>query len=199
MVSRLPKGSFLGSLKVRRSVLEWTDPQIPDLPNTPVRQADQPVSSSGPESFPLPICPSSNVGEKINKQKSHLKWSWEARKENSQERATQHTLHTPTGRDVPCNSDRKWLYFTTLSRRKKFLLAQQQLSQWETAITQPIKCHYTSNSQSLPMDFSFTTAPPNFIKDRSSPLFLQTCPWFTIDCLSPFAILCSSSVNPFGW
>lgn len=42
---------------------------------------------------------------KINKQKLHLKWSQEARKENSYQCVTQHTLLTPRGRGITyiCN------------------------------------------------------------------------------------------------
>lgn len=44
---------------------------------------------------------------KINKQILYLKWSWEARSENSQSWLTQCTLLTPIGRDIACISDRK--------------------------------------------------------------------------------------------
>lgn len=96
---------------------------------------------------------------KINKQKYHLKWTWVAGRENSHSAVTQRTLLTPTGRDLPCVSDRKWHYFTTSAGgRKKWLLAPYQLSQWEPAITQPMESHYIWDFQFVPMDF-FITEP----------------------------------------
>ena len=50
---------------------------------------------------------------------------------------------------------------TSASRGKKiFLLSWQQLSQWETVTTQPLKSHHIWNSQFPPA--SFITVPPDF-------------------------------------
>lgn len=70
--------------------------------------------------------------------------------------------------------------FSYLRRKKKRSLTQQQLSQWETAITLPMKSYYTLNFQFSPMDSLFTTVSPKSIKEDSSPLFLWTCPRITI-------------------
>ena len=60
------------------------------------------------------------------------------------------TLREFPGRDLPCISGRKWHFFTTQQEEERFLLAWQQPSQWETATTQPMESHYTSNSQFPP-------------------------------------------------
>lgn len=44
---------------------------------------------------------------KINKEKPHLKWIWETRRENPDARVTQRTLLTPTRRDIHCISEKK--------------------------------------------------------------------------------------------
>ena len=88
---------------------------------------------------------------------------------------------------------------TPAEGRKNFLLAQQQLSQWETATTQPMKNHYTLNSQPLPMDSSFTTGPPNFIKEIISALFSPDLHMACNSQMSSIACLCCSPVNPFCW
>lgn len=48
----------------------------------------------------------------INKQKSHLKWSWKATRENSHMCHSTHTA-APPGTEVPCISNRRWYYMTT--------------------------------------------------------------------------------------
>lgn len=53
----------------------------------------------------------------MNKQKPHLKWSQEARELLAF--VTQHTLLTPTVRDIPCCSNRKQSYFNTSAGGKK--------------------------------------------------------------------------------
>ena len=119
----------------------------------------------------------------INEEKEILlQWGQEVRRGSSHKCTFQHQYRFPTGRDLPCISSRKWCYFTTTSRRKRdLLLAWQQLSQWETVITQPMKRHYTSSPQFSPMGFLFTTVLPNAplssIKDF--PL-VWTCMWFAI-------------------
>ena len=104
---------------------------------------------------------------------------WEARGENSQACTSQHhSTHTP-------DQDRKrhilhlpqemiLLYYLGW-RKKRFLLAQYQRSLWETAITQPMKSHYTLNFLFPPMDSSFTRAPPQFIKEHFPLSLLQAC------------------------
>lgn len=83
---------------------------------------------------------------------------------------------------------------TTLAeRRKNFLLVWQKLSQWETAITQTMKSHYTLNSQSPPMDSWFKSAGSQLHKGMFlSFLSLKTCMWLTKDSVSGIAILCCS-------
>lgn len=71
------------------------------------------------------------------------------------------------------------LYYTS-RKKKRLLLAQCQLSQQETAITEPMKIHFTLNSQFPPGDSLFTTTPPKSINRHSSPLFLWICRWLSI-------------------
>lgn len=67
-------------------------------------------------------------------------------------------MHKPIGRDTPCISSRERHCFITLTGGRKILLAHQQLSQWETVTTQPMKSCYTLNAQFPPMEFLFITA-----------------------------------------
>lgn len=50
---------------------------------------------------------------------------------------------------------------TAAGKRGNLLLTWQPFSQWKTISTQPMKSHYTSNSQFPPMDSLFATAPLN--------------------------------------
>lgn len=60
----------------------------------------------------------------------------------------------------------------THQEEAKISYCPEKLSQQETAITQPMKSHYTLKFQFTPKDFWFTKAHPKSIKERSSPLFL---------------------------
>lgn len=104
---------------------------------------------------------------------------------------------TPTGKDVPCTSNRKWLYFTTTSRKKKdFLLAFNDSANKETVKTRPMKSHYTLNSQFPPMKFLFIRASLKFhfssIKEFSFLFFIRTA-W---DLLWLHVPNCSSLLLP---
>ena len=73
--------------------------------------------------------------------------------------------------------------------RKIFPLAWQELSQRETVTAQPMKSHYTLNSQFLSKIFFFITAPPNF--SFSPGKFLFHC-FDGLACGSPPALNCNS-------
>ena len=61
-------------------------------------------------------------------------------------------VQNPTERGLACVSGRKWHCFSTAGRRKKdFLLTWQHLSYWEAVTIQPMKIHFTLNSQFPPM------------------------------------------------
>ena len=71
----------------------------------------------------------------------------------------------------------------------------QQLSQWETVTSQPMKSHYTLSSQHPPMDFLFITVPLNslFTSIKEFPFtgLAYALPWLHVWV----AILCWSQRN----
>ena len=76
--------------------------------------------------------------------------------------------------------------FLLYSSRKEeeLLLPWQLLSQLEAGTAQPMKSHYTSNSQPPPMDSLLTTAPLSspFLYQRTFHAFvLLACRWFAIE------------------
>ena len=80
-----------------------------------------------------------------------------------------HTQTTPSQYRSP--KEEKTFAFLTGSNKtlllpgrgkKIFPFAWQELSQRETVTAQPMKSHYTLNSQFLSKIFSFITEPPNF-------------------------------------
>lgn len=120
---------------------------------------------------------------KINKGKASLKWSQEARRGSS---------HT-----VPLNSTSQTqqielylefatqpgkAYFTTSERERKIFSLPGNKPANERLTTQPMKSHY--NSHFTPMNFSFTTAPPNFPLLLCKAVFLSfvlpTCLWLLL-------------------
>ena len=111
------------------------------------------------------------------------------------------SIAKPTGRDVLYIPDRKKHVLDYPSRNKDFVLVWQDPSHWETVTTQPMKSHYTWNSQFPPMDFLFIVAPPkaplSSIKEHSSPLFPRVAYGFAAVCVSRIAIVCCFHVNPF--
>ena len=133
---------------------------------------------------------------KINQQKLRLKWSQKSRRENSHTCVTWLTLSTPMGRDIPDISYRNWYYLRTFSKRARgrFLLAQQQLSQWDMAITQPMKTHCTSNFVSSSGFFLYNT--PSHVHKRALSSFVSldlcvvcpqtACPELKVSLVSKF-------------
>lgn len=61
-------------------------------------------------------------------------------------------------------------YYCLSRRKKRCPLPQGQLSQWETAMAQPMTSHYTLNLQFPPMDSYPITAPSKSIKEPFLPL-----------------------------
>lgn len=118
-------------------------------------------------------------------------------------------MHTPPNINTDPNRKRctshlrrKWHYFTTISQRKKdILLAWQELIQWRTVTTQPVKAHCTSNSQIPVMYFSFITAYPNFpFSSMSFPSFvLKGLHVVHHTCMSQITIFSCSCINLFCW
>lgn len=103
-----------------------------------------------------------NESIKISKQIPHLKWSWEARRNNSHVCVTQHPVMTLIGKDIPYNFDQKWFYF--LLSNSSANGRRPSLSQWKVAMLGTFRAH-----QSLPLP-----------EECSSPVFSWTCTSFTI-------------------
>lgn len=72
----------------------------------------------------------------------------------------------PTGRDIPGNPNKKCFYFNYHSRRKIFLLAQQQAQPMGTIATQPMSSHHhpklSLSSNGLSVQNTFTQLPHLF-------------------------------------
>lgn len=85
----------------------------------------------------------------------------------------------PTGRS---------LYITTPVGRKVFSSSSKSPAN-ESITTQPMKSHYTLNSQFTPVEFLFIRTPSNSplssIKESNSPLFYELTYGFCYDLLVP--------------
>ena len=109
----------------------------------------------------------------------------------SQTNRKRHTFASPAGNKVT----------TTLlpnGEKEEFLLAWQQLSQWETITTQPVKSHGILRIPSFIQWTPFITAPPIspfFVKKMFLSFVLWTCLWFAIDCWYQNVILCCFQIN----
>lgn len=102
-----------------------------------------------------------------------------------------HSTHTtePNRKYLRLAQEAMQLFYLSKGK-KRFLLAQSQLSQWEAAVTQAMTNHCPSNLQFPPVGSSSTAAPPPQVqKEHHSPWFHWTCAWFTI---RPYASNCSS-------
>ena len=142
--------------------------------------------------------PWSNGAKCENFHRNHLKWSRDAEQSTPMHvplnthywpHREEYTLHLRQEVTVPT---------TPAEGRKKFLLTQQELGQWETAASQSVK------SQTLWTPGLLQWIPPlqqlpQLQKRTFSPLFLGTCGWFAICCKSRIVNLCHSWINSFYW
>lgn len=105
--------------------------------------------------------------------KSHLKWNWETKKENSHACVTHHTWQTPTGRRQ---------YLESLIGNDVTLLPQQEeveVSLHPVTTAQSMgDCHSTANEKSLFFELSVS---PNGLFIYNSPSQITIFSFFSLD------------------
>lgn len=148
------------------------------------------------------FCPSHNSCELWKLIKGNLiEWHQEARRGALSGPTTRVQL-PQTGRDASCISNRTMfsLYYPN-KKKKDFLFAWQQLSQWETVTTHPIKIllHFEIPVSSKGLFAYNTLQLPLFLYGRTVPLlyisdFPKVChSLHVLNCL----LFCCSQVNLF--
>lgn len=104
----------------------------------------------------------------MSKGKPHSKWSHEAQKGEFHVHTIGHNL-------LYINYQKKFTLYNSAGRRKNFLLAQQQPSQWETAATQSVRSHHNPELLLHSNELLFKTDNLNFllssVKEHSPSLF----------------------------
>lgn len=120
---------------------------------------------------------------KINKRIPHLKSSQEARRENSDARVTQSILPTPIKSILHLQQEGTLHYY--LSRRKKIPPCR--------VTAHPMANHRNSaNEKSLLLSVSSN----GLCLQQHLPSPIKSLP---LDCMSQFALVCCSRINPFCW
>ena len=120
---------------------------------------------------------------KVNRRKLHLKLNQEARRKNSQARATQPTLQTPTAREYPAS---------LTGRDASSTPGRKEETPPRPAIAQPMRNHLNSANEK-PLHFQLPVSsngcflynsPSQLPKRMLFSFFHQTCLWFPINCMS---------------